>query len=126
MKIYTKGYSMTKTLLNIFRTCYKRVCLFIKSRAVYATSEVSTRLKRDGRGFVVPILLIGKGPKYFTKIPFMRSHVTRSRMSSLVLVLVQNETPKGLQILAKHWQTCYKNPNRIFYDLRGIIKQDSI
>ncbi len=38
----------------------------------------------------------------------------------------QPEIPKGLQILAKHWQTCYKNPNRIFYDLRGILKQDSI
>jgi len=83
-------------------------------------------LKRDGRGFVVPILLIGKGPKYFTKTPFIRSHVTRSRISSLAPVLVQNEIPKGLQILVKHWQTCYKNPNRIFYDLKGIIKQDSI
>jgi len=38
VKIYTKGYSMTKMLLNAFRTCYKRVSLFIKSRAVYATS----------------------------------------------------------------------------------------
>jgi len=126
VKIYTKGYSMTETLLNAFRTCYKRVSLFIKSRAVYTTSEVSTRLKRDGRGFVVPILLIRKGPKYFTKTPFVRSYVTRSRMSSLTPILVQNEIPKGLQILAKHWQTCYKNPNRIFYDLKGIIKQDSI
>ena len=117
---------MTKTLLNVFRTCYKRVSLFIKSRAVYAISEVSTRLKRDGRGFVVPILLIRKEPKYFMKTSFVRSHVTRSRMSSLASVLVQNEISKGLQILAKHWQTCYKNSNRIFYDLRGIIKQDLI
>jgi len=128
VKIYIKGYSMTETLLNAFRTCYKRVSLFIKSRAVYATGEVSysTRLKRDGRGFVVPILLIGKGPKHFTKTPFVRSHVTRSGMSSLAPVQEQNETPKGLQILAKHWQTSYQNPNRIFCDLRGILKQESI
>lgn len=93
VKIYTKGYSMTETLLNAFRTCYKRVSLFIKSRAVYATGEVSTRLKRDGRGFVVPILLIGKGPKYFTKTPFVRSHVTRSRMSSLAPVRLVSPIP---------------------------------
>lgn len=132
VKIYIKGYSMTETLLNAFRTCYKRVSLFIKSRAVYATGEVSysTRLKRDGRGFVVPILLIGKGPKHFTKTQFVRSHVTRSGMSSLAPVRLFSsipvETPKGLKILAKHWQTCYQNPNRIFYDLRGILKQESI
>lgn len=34
--------------------------------------------------------------------------------------------PKGLQILAKHWKICYSTPNRVFYDLRGILKQDSI
>jgi hypothetical protein len=35
---------------------------------------------------------------------------------------------KGLQILAKHWQVCYSTttPNRVYYDLRGILKQESI
>lgn len=33
---------------------------------------------------------------------------------------------KGLPILAKHWQVCYSTPNRVFYDLRGILKQESI
>jgi len=130
VKIYIKGYSMTETLLIAFRTCYKRVSLFIniKSRAVYATGEVSysSNLIRDGRGSVVPNLRIGKGPKHFMKIPFLRSHVTRSGMSSLAPVHEQRETPKGLKILAKHWQICYQNPNRIFYDLRGILKQVSL
>ena len=34
--------------------------------------------------------------------------------------------PKGLQILAKLWHVCYSNPNRVYYDLRGILKQESI
>jgi len=38
----------------------------------------------------------------------------------------QPEIPKGLRILAKHWHVCYSTPNRIFNDLRGILKQESI
>lgn len=128
VKIYIKGYSMTETLLITIRTNNKRVSLNIKSRAVYATGEVSKSsiMSRDGRGSVVPILQIGKGPKYFAKTIFVRSHVIRSGMSFLAPVQEQKEIPKGLQILAKHLQACYQNPNRIFYDLRGIIKQESI
>src|ERR1700721_621641 len=88
-------------------------------------------MQRDGRGSVVPNLYIGKGPKYFMKffipIPILiRSYVTKSRTNSLYSVQNKPEIPKGLQILAKHWHTCFKNPDRIFYDLRGILKQDSI
>jgi len=122
VKIYFKGYSMTETLLIAFRTGYKRVSLFIKSRVAHATGEVSP--KRDGRGSVVPILQIGKGPKHFAKNA--RSYVTRSGMTSQAPVQEQPEIPKGLRILAKHWQTCFQNPDRIFYDLRGILKQESI
>jgi len=149
VKIYFKGISMTETLLNAFRTGYKRVSLFINSRIAYATGEVSSypmarspypvvnllwprgpkgkgpSMKRDGRGSVVPILYIGKGPKYFMK-NFIRSYVTRGGTNSLDSVQNQPDIPKGLQILAKHWHTCFKNPDRIFYDLRGILKQESI
>ena len=82
-------------------------------------------MKRDGRGSVVPILYIGKGPKYFMQ-NFIRSYVTRGGTNSLDSVQNQPDIPKGLQILAKHWHTCFKNPDRIFYDLRGILKQESI
>lgn len=84
---------------------------------------------RDGRGSVVPILLMGKGPKYLT-CPSMwqvRSHTTRSGKKRLESVQTQPvETPKGLQFLAKHWLISYQNPERVFYDLRGILKQESI
>lgn len=133
VNIYFKGYSMTETLLIAFRTGYKRVSLFIKSRVAYATGEVSSscsNISGDGRGFVVPILNNGKGPKHFTKLGLIpnqtRSYVTRSGMKSLAPVEVQPEIPKGLQILAKHWLTCYQSPNKVFHDLRGILKQDSI
>uniref|UniRef100_UPI0023F2B125 reverse transcriptase n=1 Tax=Cyathus jiayuguanensis TaxID=380660 RepID=UPI0023F2B125 len=130
VNIYFKGFSLTKTLLIAFRTGYKRVSLFINSRVAYATGEVSHSLKfkRDGRGSVVPIFKIGKGPKHFT-IPLMgqvRSYVTRSRKNNLAPVQEQSEIPKGWRFLAEHWLTCHKNPDRIFDDLRGILKQDSI
>jgi len=74
VNIYFKGISLTETLLNAFRTGYKRVSLFINSRVAYATGEVSQSpsgrgadLKRDDRGYVVPMLQIGKGTKYFTR-----------------------------------------------------------
>lgn len=132
LKTYFKGLSKTKTLLIAFRTSYKRVSFFIKSRVTYATGEVSFAInkKRDGRGFVLPILQIGKGPKYLIRLAFRyqytRSYVTRSRIKSLATVEEQPVILKGLQILAKHWQVCYFTPNRVFYDLKGILKQESI
>nr|AYE93208.1 hypothetical protein C0995_000009 [Termitomyces sp.] len=131
VKIYSKGNSLTETLLIAFRTGYKRVSLFINSRVAYATGEVSPERnspERDGRGSVVPILRIGKGPKHLTE-PYLgqvRSYVTRSGTTNLAPVQDQPEIPKGLRILAKHWQTCFKNPDRIFYDLRGLLKNESI
>ena len=128
-----EGYSKTKTSLIAFRTNYKKVSLIINSRAAYATGEVC-QFMTDGRGSVVPY---GKGPKYFvndfclckskgTNVNFTRSHVTRRGMKSLAPVQEQSEIPKGLEILAKHWMVCYTSPHKIFYDLKGILKQESI
>ena len=39
---------------------------------------------------------------------------------------VQKQPPKELKILAKHWFTSYQSPDRIYYDLRGILKQEFI
>lgn len=131
VKIYFKGFSITKTLLIAFRTGYKRVSLFINSRVTYATGEVSlssNSRKRDGRGSVVPINNIGKGPKHFTKplIGQVRSYTTKSGTNNLAPVEEQPETPKGFVILAKHWKICYNNPERVFYELRGLLKQESL
>jgi hypothetical protein len=133
VKIYFKGISKTETLLIAFRTGYKRVSLFINSRVAYATGEVSASdffRKGDGRGSVVPNLQIGKGPKHFAKLGFIpnqtRSYVTRSGMKSLAPVQEQPDTPKGLKIIAKHWLTNYQSPQRVYYDLRGRLKQESI
>lgn len=140
VKIYFKGFSITKTLLNSFRTGYKRVSLFFKSRVAYATGEVSCKKacvfikkKGDGRGSVVPILHFGKGSKHFVRMvnTFQptRSYVTRSGTNSTAPVEEQKifqKKSKGLRVLAKHWQICNSNPNKVFYDLRGILKQESI
>ena len=141
VNIYLSGYSYAKSLLIAFGTCYKRVSSFIKLRVIYATGEVSVQSRkglslnpiftvdRDGRGSVVPMLLVGKGPKHFTN-PLngqVRSYVTRSRTNNLAPVQEQPvEIPKGLQILAKHWQISYQSPDRLFHDLRGLLKQESI
>lgn len=73
---------------------------------------------------------IGKGPKHFVRLVskshLTRSYVTRSGTNSPAPVEEHPVIPKGLQILAKHWQICYSSPNRVFYDLRGILKQESI
>jgi hypothetical protein len=89
VKIYFKGFSITETLLIAFRTDYKRVSLFIKSRVAYATGEVSffkTNNKGDGRGSVVPILQVGKGPKHFVRLDSIshptRSYITKSGINS--------------------------------------------
>jgi retron-type reverse transcriptase len=75
-------------------------------------------------------LQIGKGPKHFVRMIFKfqsaRSYSTKSRIKSLASVKKQSIIEKGLQILAKHWLVCYSNPNKIFYDLKGILKLDSI
>lgn len=117
VNFYVKVNSYAKTLLIAFGTGYKRVSLYINSRVTYATGEVSNQedkglysnqestMGRDGRGSVVPTLLVGKEPKHFMSSlkGQIRSYTTRSRTKDLAPVQEQAvEIPKGLQILAKH------------------------
>lgn len=141
VKIYSQGHSYAKTLLIAFGTGYKRVSLIINLRVAYATGEVSNlgyngidnkpllNTDRDGRGSVVPVFLTGKGPKHLTRLPWsqVRSYTTRSRTKNLAPVQEQPvEIPKGLRLLAKHWLVSYQSPERVFHDLRGLLKQESI
>lgn len=83
-----------------------------------------------GRGFVVHNpLRLWKEPKYLNCINYnqFRSYSTRSRTKKLVSVQKQPEViPKGFEILAKHWFVNNKNPTKIFNDLKGLLKLDSI
>ena len=136
VNIYSWGYSYVKTLLIAFGTHYKRVSLLIKSRVAHVTGEVpcvKSRLcrnsaQRDDRGSVVSTPLAEKGPKYLTDpLGQVRSYATRSRKSKLATVEAHPVAiPKGIRILAKHWQTNHQFPNRVFYSFRGILKQESI
>lgn len=143
VNIYFKGISITETLLIAFRTGYKRVSLLVNSRVAYATGEVSPSETsvRDGRGFVVGYKK-PKGPKYLHPVSKMvwkrlhktgcRSYTTRSEKSSTASVITrasaetQKDYPKGLRILAKHWMVCYQSPKKVFYNLKGLLKQESI
>ena len=112
-------------------------------RVSYATGEVRSRNTNinkplaDGRGIVVTRLrLLVKDPKHLVikgifkfnvTIPTItRSYSTRSSINKLAPVQEQQVIPKDLLILAKHWKVCYNNTKRIFGDLRGLLKQESI
>jgi group II intron reverse transcriptase/maturase len=87
-------------------------------------NNTSKRIWMVDRGSVVLSKSLGKGPKHLSTQ--LRSHTTRSGLKSLASVQKQPEIPKGLLTLAKHWKICYDNPDRVFKDLRGIYKQESI
>jgi group II intron reverse transcriptase/maturase len=101
-----------------------------KEQGLLPRDRLKTKGNGDGRGSVVPPHHVGKGPKHLVWTPNkanqIRSYATRSGTTNLAPVKEQLEYPKGLRILAKHWLTCYHTPDRIFYDLRGILKQESI
>jgi group II intron reverse transcriptase/maturase len=146
VKIYFKGYSNTKALLIVFGTDNKKVSLIIKlvinlinnSRVINAIGEVFLNLdlnkakqSEDGRGYVVPVVITGKGAKHVYKPSGVqyRSYTTRCEKNKLVPVSEQPiiiALSKDYEILAKHWYVCYQNPNRQFADLRGLLKLDSI
>lgn len=123
-----RANSSSRTLRNALRTGYQKLSYIVNS-AKYVTGEVSShgvRRSRDGRGFVVSIWQVEKGPKYLTKEenrvwnnPQVRSYATRSRKRKLVPVVELN---KDFQILAKHWKTVHQNPTKVFRDLRGLLK----
>jgi hypothetical protein len=114
--------SWKEALRNALRTDYQR--LSNSTWAKYATGEVSKgEFLRDGRGSVVP-MYIGKGPKHFIwhQGTQVRSYATRSGTKKLTPVVES----KDFQILAKHWWICYHNREKVFKDLRGILKLESI
>lgn len=123
METSKTAISWNETLRNALRTDYQKLSNSIWAK--YATGEVSKgEFLRDGRGSVVP-MYIGKGPKHFiwhqigTQI---RSYATRSGTKKLIPVVES----KDLQILAKHWWICYHNREKVFKDLRGILKLENI
>ena len=137
VKIYSWGYSYVKTLLIAFGTGYKRVSLLIKIQESHTLPVKSPCVKlrlgrnsaqRDDRGSVISTPLVEKGPKYLTSSQEQtRSYATRSRRSKLATVEAHPVAiPKGIRILAKHWQTNHQSPNRVFYSFRGILKQESL
>jgi retron-type reverse transcriptase len=117
LNIYFQGYSKIETLLNNFRTDYKKISLYINSRVLYATGDIS--FFWDDRGSIVPF---GKGSKHPSG-----SYNTRSKYNNPAPVKeLSIEKSKGLEILTKHWLINYQFPNRVFKDLIGILKQESL
>jgi hypothetical protein len=56
-----------------------------------------------------------------------RLHSTKSKIPTPGCVYNQKENiPKGLRILAAHWKICFNKPKKIFYDLKGLLKQESV
>nr|UBY46071.1 hypothetical protein Paeru_mt_16 [Porphyridium aerugineum] len=144
LKIYVWGIFCAETLLIVFRKHCERISLLIniylkcKKWVPYATGEVlNFKRIKDGRGFVVPSMhkIIGKEPKYFVRVCYFlgtlnaRLYFTRCRIKNLDSV--QNQRVKmfvlkGFNILAKHWKNCFDNPAKVFYDLRGLLKNESL
>ena len=140
-----KVYLYVKALLNAFRKNYKKVSLYIKLRVVDTTGEVSECYNRrrycekfitgrDGRGFVLPVYLARKEPKYLIN-PVkgqIRLYITSCITNSLEPIQDQQvflppPILKGLEIIAKHSLICYESSEkRVFPNLRGIIKQESL
>jgi group II intron reverse transcriptase/maturase len=83
-------------------------------------SILSNRLSMEVRGFIVPQ---GKGSKQRFDIP-KRLYSTRSKSkkSSQVSGKKTITLSKDFLSLAKHWYVCYQNQNRIFHNLKGLLK----
>jgi hypothetical protein len=102
----------------------------ISSCQVDSVANNKITCSKDGRRFVVvSVKTLAKGPKYFTnascnqKLAGVRIYSTRSGGKKSLPV---QEIPKDLLTLAKHWKICYANNDRIFGDLRGLLKLESI
>lgn len=134
VKIYLMGdLAKTKTLPIVLGTDYKRTSKCVNSSVMYFTGEISPHKEKgaDDRGSVVPSHYAhGKGPKHHLPLNSLlegkRSYSTKSKHSRLGGVYPQNAIPKGLQILAAHWKTCFDKPEKVFYDLNGLLKQESL
>jgi len=133
VKIYTQGRYKVETLLIAFKTDYKRSSLINNLRVLYATGEIPSYLRkyrRDDRGSVVAQ---AKGPKNLAlligsiSIPKgARLYSTKSRIKRSVPVQEQRELSQDIKILAKHWKTCQTNSTRVFNDLKGYLKNESL
>ena len=129
MYISITAISISETLHNALWTGYKRLSNNIIS-GKYAIGEVSShdnKHDRDGRGSVVAICKIAKGPKHLTMLTTRsqqtRSYTTRSGRKKLAPVV---ELHKDFRILAKHWMVCHQDKSKIFKDLRGLLKLEGI
>ena len=132
MYISATALSISETLRIVLRTYYKKLSNIIIN-VKYATGEVSShkfKCDRDGRGSVLSIFHIEKGPKHLTKLccqarftQQVRSYATRGRKRKLVPVVELN---KDFQILAKHWRVANRDRTKVFKDLRGLLKLENI
>jgi len=113
---------------------------------VYISVSLMTII--DGRGFIVANKTKGhinttksqgictinwcsfvKKAKYLThfwKQGFVRLYNTRSSENESVIVQSWNEKSKDLYSLVKLWKNCLKDTKRIFYDLKGYLKNNTI
>ena len=125
------GISYSETLRNALRTGYQRLSQTTNSkvkhillRVKYAIGEVlGGGISKDDRGSVV--LQKRKGPKYLDCRNRLqeRSYSTRSKKGKLANVV---EPSKDFLTLAKHWWVCHNNRVKIFNDLGGLLKLESI
>lgn len=130
MYISVTTISKSKALHKALWTGYERLSIFILMyTARYATGEVSNFIieRWDGRGFVVPYNverdLNTWQDTHFNRNGQVRSYVTRRRRKKSVPVVELN---KDFNILAKHWRVIHKTPNKIFEELRGLLKLDNL
>lgn len=68
---------------------------------------------------------LGKGPKYQPWIPQARSYTTKGGEKKRTNV-VESQQCNDFRTLAKHWWICYNNRNKVFTDLRGLLKLESL
>jgi len=88
------------------------------------TIPVKSPIRGDGRGFVVGLPYSPKRPIYLkTSIDARRSYSADSQPNKLDEVVVPREK---VERLAKLWEASYIEPNKIYYDLKGYLKDINI
>ena len=119
MYISATAYSKGRTLRIALRKSHKKLTHNI-TYVIHATGEVSARSVRRGvRGSIV--LILGRDLNTWHRTT--RSYATKSGKRKLAPVV---ELHKDFRSLAKHWLICYKDRNKIFRSLRGLLKLDSL
>ena len=107
-----------------------------------ATGEARDSFNSRGGGFVVANLIerfglqqpirSWKAKESKSQLVLSCAYSTSNKKSSSVSrvnekqpKLTQQETV-GLDRLMRHWVNCYKNPNKIYFELQGLLKETSI